>query len=213
MQSFQPSYGNVTGVEIRLNQGPGLTFKVGLFDFLPITGATPLAEGTVTTQTSGTAQFVAADWEKVSVTPGQTYYFGYCWVGGSQNSVAGASGNPYANGLLYGLGGALDFDGDFDLTFKTFSDACATPQEAIIELINAVISLNLKQGISNALDSKLENALSALEDANINNDASTTNLLNAFRYSVNAQRGIEISDIEADSLIDRAQAIIDSLSE
>ncbi len=130
VQSFQPSYDNVTGVELRLSQGPGLTFKVGLFNALPNTGAKPLAEASVTTETSGYPQFATANWGRVPVTPGQTYYIGYCWAGGSQNFLSGATGNPYPKGILYGLGGNLEFP-DFDFTFKTFSSPCPVLDVAI----------------------------------------------------------------------------------
>ena len=88
-----------------------------------------------------------------------------------------------------------------------------TPEEQIIELINMVISMNIQKGISNALDHKLDNALNALEDANTNNDTAAINLMYAFIYSVEAQRGKEITDTEADTLIVKAQGIIDALNE
>jgi hypothetical protein len=78
--------------------------------------------------------------------------------------------------------------------------------------MEAVVKLNLKQGISNALDSKLDNVLKALEDANANNDVSAINTLYAFMYSVEAQRAIHITDEQADMLTAEAQAIIDLLS-
>ncbi len=86
-----------------------------------------------------------------------------------------------------------------------------TPVELIGALINSVISMNLKQGISNALDSKLENIIKALEDANSNNDGAAMNKLYAFINSVNAQRGGNITDLQADGLVSDAQDIIDLL--
>ena len=102
---------------------------------------------------------------------------------------------------------AVDAD-DFDCVDL----APPTPEELITELVNVVIELNLQHGISNALDSKLDNVLKALEDANANNDVSAINALFAFINSVEAQRGKTISDADADSLIAAAQAIIDSLT-
>lgn len=87
-----------------------------------------------------------------------------------------------------------------------------TAEELMVELINDVIALNLKKGIANALDAKLENSLAALEDANSQNGVSAINMLFAFINNVDAQRGIHISHAEADALIASAQEIIDLLS-
>lgn len=86
-----------------------------------------------------------------------------------------------------------------------------TPAELIEELVNIVIGLNLHQGISNALDAKLDTALSALDDMNENNDVAAINSLNAFINSVEAQRGNKITNEDADALIAAAQAIIAEL--
>jgi hypothetical protein len=87
------------------------------------------------------------------------------------------------------------------------------PDELIAELVNTVIAMNLQQGISNALDHKLNNLLMALEDANTSNDVSAVNTLYSFIYSVEAQRGVHLTDQQADTLITDAEAIINSLSE
>jgi len=87
-----------------------------------------------------------------------------------------------------------------------------TPIEMLQELINTVISLNLQHGIENSLaDAKLENVLKALSDANENNDGAAINKLDAFISDVEAQRGKEIADEDAQTLIDAASAIIDKL--
>ena len=85
--------------------------------------------------------------------------------------------------------------------------------DLIAELVEKVTSLDLRPGIVNALNSKLENVLKVLEDENAANDISAINTLHAFINSVEARRGKEISDADADDLIAAAQAIIDSISE
>lgn len=87
----------------------------------------------------------------------------------------------------------------------------SSPTEMITGLMYEVISLNLKKGISNSMDVKLNSATSALTDAKSQNDLSAINMLNAFINSVEAQRGKEIADIDADDLISKAMQIIDSL--
>jgi hypothetical protein len=83
-----------------------------------------------------------------------------------------------------------------------------TPAELIQQLIADVIDLNLKQGISNSLDRKLDAVVQALDDLNQNNDVAAINALQAFINSVEAQRGIHITEAEADALIAAAQQII-----
>ncbi len=83
-----------------------------------------------------------------------------------------------------------------------------TPAEAIQEIIADVVALNLKQGISNSLDSKLDAAAQALDDLNQNNDVAAINALQALINSVEAQRGVRIADADADAIIAAVQAII-----
>ena len=73
------------------------------------------------------------------------------------------------------------------------------------------MTLNLQEGISNSLDSKLESALSALDDLNENNDSSAINSMYAFINSVEAQSGKKISVEDAENLIAIAKAIIANL--
>jgi len=80
--------------------------------------------------------------------------------------------------------------------------------KAIQDLISAVVALNLKQGISNSLDAKLEAAVEVLDDLNENNNVAAINALQAFINSVEAQRGIHIPETDADALIAAAEAII-----
>jgi len=137
------------------------------------------------------------------VNPDAIYGYGVSAAGG--NNI-----DSYEGGAAYSayLGGYQNSD----LWFRTGITATST-EELISALVERVINLNIHHGISNALDSKLDNVLQALEDANTKNDASAVNTLYAFIYSVEAQRGNKISDAEADDLITHAQAIIDSLVE
>jgi len=87
------------------------------------------------------------------------------------------------------------------------------PEVMLQQLSEIVFSLNIKQGISNSFDAKLSSALKALDDLNENNDVAAINSLNAFMNAVDAQRGKELTETEADELISKVQAIIDVLSQ
>jgi len=87
-----------------------------------------------------------------------------------------------------------------------------TPVDAAIEqLIEFVDCINGLNGIQNALDSKLGNALDAwlAENAEQRNDA--IKKMESFIIAVEAQRAKKISDVEADSLVEQALRIIDSM--
>ena len=92
-------------------------------------------------------------------------------------------------------------------------EALVDPEVMLQQLSDFVISLNIKQGISNSFDAKLSSALQALDDLNENNDVAAINSLNAFINAVEAQSGKAITEIDADELISKAQAIIDLLSQ
>lgn len=74
------------------------------------------------------------------------------------------------------------------------------------------MTFNLKHGIENSLDAKLDAALKALEDINENNDVAAINTLEAFINAVQAQSGTKITEADADALIAAAQEIIALLS-
>lgn len=94
----------------------------------------------------------------------------------------------------------------------SFTSLPQTPAEMISSLADQVLDLNLKRGISNALDTKLESALAILEDANQKNDVAAINKLYAFIAHVDAQSGKSIEESEANALIAAAEAIIQALS-
>ena len=75
-----------------------------------------------------------------------------------------------------------------------------------------VIDLNLQQGIENGLVAKLEAALRVLDDVNENNDVAAIKSLEAFINLVEAQRGKQISDTDADALIADVLEIVELLS-
>ena len=82
------------------------------------------------------------------------------------------------------------------------------PVAVLADLVDLVSTINANNGISNALDSKLSTAEQALADANLNNDTAALQvLMNAFIESVEAQRGKQISEAEADALVTKAQEI------
>lgn len=82
------------------------------------------------------------------------------------------------------------------------------PEQLLQSLAAQVMAFNLANGISNSLDAKLDSALNALDDLNINNDAAAVNSLYAFINSVEAQRGNQLTSAEADALVASAEAVI-----
>jgi hypothetical protein len=79
---------------------------------------------------------------------------------------------------------------------------------AIDSLSELVASYNLKQGIANSLDSKLQNVLDALSAANAGQRQDVTNKLDAFVNSVEAQRAKELTNAQADALESLARRIV-----
>ena len=83
-----------------------------------------------------------------------------------------------------------------------------TPADATQDLIGDVQALGLPDGIENSLVSKLEAAMNSLQNDHEN---AAENELNAFINQIEAQRGKELTDEQADELIARAQRVIDSI--
>jgi len=86
-----------------------------------------------------------------------------------------------------------------------------TVSEAIGSLSGLVASFNLRQGITNSLDAKLENAMEAYQAANAGNRQDVVNKLMAFINAVEAQRGKELTSAQADQLIAEANRILSVL--
>lgn len=87
----------------------------------------------------------------------------------------------------------------------------ATPGTLLQQLIDLVASYNLKQGISNSLDAKLQNAQKALDAARNNDIGTACNLVNAFMNEVSAQSGKSITSAQAQALLDLGLQIKQSL--
>jgi hypothetical protein len=85
-------------------------------------------------------------------------------------------------------------------------------EELLSNLVAVVLDQNLMGGISNALDRKLQNALAAMDRARSGDNASAIGILYAFIQSVEAQRGKEITETDADQLVFSAKAVIDALT-
>ena len=90
------------------------------------------------------------------------------------------------------------------------------PLQTVMDLADKILQLNVKNGISNSLDAKLNAVLNTIDDINTNNDAAAINSLEAFINAINTQLSngkIPSTDQWlADVLINDAQAIIDYLS-
>jgi len=82
------------------------------------------------------------------------------------------------------------------------------PEDEIEELIEDIKDMELPQGTETSLVSKLENAISSIEKENYN---AAVNQLNAFINEVEDQRGIKLTEAQADMLIGYAQWIIDNI--
>ena len=77
--------------------------------------------------------------------------------------------------------------------------------------IEVVLSLNLKAGIRNALDSKLQSALAALNRGHQQDSRPALGILSAFIRNVEAQRGKALTKEQADELASAARDIINAL--
>jgi hypothetical protein len=86
-----------------------------------------------------------------------------------------------------------------------------TASELLFDLAGQIELINLKVGISNSLDAKLDAIDNALNDLNTNNDVAACNALNAFINSVLAQSGTQIAEGDAAALIEDAMVIVELL--
>ena len=87
-----------------------------------------------------------------------------------------------------------------------------TSAQAINDLVAVVTAYNLKQGIANSLDTKLTNAMAAMNAANADQRGDAVNKMQAFINAVTAQRGKELTNEQADNLIAIANDIICSIN-
>jgi hypothetical protein len=104
----------------------------------------------------------------------------------------------------FGTIGSLDYGVRFNV-------ARPSPEALLENLVSAVIGMNIGSGIGNALDSKLQNALAALDRAQAGDTASASGILYSFIQSVEAQRGKKLTQAQADELVNEAKAVIAAL--
>ena len=74
-----------------------------------------------------------------------------------------------------------------------------------------ILGYNLQQGLNNSLDAKLQTVVNALEAINAGQRQDAANKLQAFVNEVEAQRGLKITDQQADELTGFATRIIAAL--
>jgi Tol biopolymer transport system component len=91
----------------------------------------------------------------------------------------------------------------------TFSlpSAAPTPAQLLQQLIDMVGSFNLRHGIANSLDVKLQNVQSALAAASSGNSSSACGMLSAFINEVQAQSGKDLTTQEAAQLVTLANQV------
>ena len=125
-------------------------------------------------------------------------------VGFSAPSLVGISGNVDASSI-----GARKIDG-VDVrgaNHLTYIRVIVPPEELLQDILSDVIAFEFNKGITNALSSTLTAALASWE----NDRAATINQLEAFINQVEAMRGTQMTDAEADELIASAQEIIEAI--
>jgi PKD repeat protein len=101
------------------------------------------------------------------------------------------------------------YDNNGSADHKSFSIDVRSPLEAIEDLIDIVIDMNLSSGLEGTLLAKLNHAIDFLND---NQTESAINQLLEFINKVEAQRGKKLTDEQADILVGEAEHIIDNLN-
>lgn len=97
------------------------------------------------------------------------------------------------------------FPSYFNQYLTDFSSLDAAP--AMNNLINVVKAMNLQEGETTSLDSKLHAAINSFDS----NNTEVENQLNAFIHEVNAQTGKKITQDQANQLMQYAQNIVNSI--
>ncbi len=141
--------------------------------------------------------------------PGQLVRSGNKGVSFTEPVAIGGPGFA-GNSMVVGEDGIASFvvskDGDI-----WFLRALPFPEELIQDLVQLVTEVNGRSGIVNSLDAKLEAVVQALDDLSQGNDDAAVGALRAFIQAVESQRGIHISEADADALVAAAQGIIAAL--
>jgi hypothetical protein len=143
-------------------------------------------------------------------SPYPSYEIPYYWT-----STPSAGGHRVVE-LVSGYGSSVKWpdtyaDGYVMAVRDGMSSCAVTPTEALEDLSATVANLDMRKGIANSLNAKLDTALGALDDLNENNDVAATNALGAFIHFVEAKRGKKIAEEDADMLIQAALNIITAL--
>ena len=114
-------------------------------------------------------------------------------------SCAPVSGSSFSIGTTVVMCTATDASGNS--SYASFNVTVKGASGQIADLIALVTSFNLRQGITNSLDAKLQNVLAALTAAGVGDIATACNKLNAFINEVQAQSGKAITTLQADQLL------------
>jgi hypothetical protein len=128
-----------------------------------------------------------------------------------------ADSNPTVNcskssGSMFAIGSTIvqctATDASSNSTQRSFNVTVNGAATQTANLIGLVQGFNLAQGISNSLDSKLQNILDAFNATNAGNRADACNQLAAFINSVAAQSGHQLTVAQANLLISKATQIM-----
>jgi hypothetical protein len=112
---------------------------------------------------------------------------------------------PVHDALVFGSNDPVAVE---DIVFldDTLEITAPTPTELVTELLADLDEMEIEDGFVNSLEAKLNGALSAFNEENVEGGIEE---LNAFINAVQAQRGKKISEGDADFLIASATSIID----
>lgn len=116
-----------------------------------------------------------------------------------------ASGSTFAIGTTTVSCSATDFS--YNTSSGTFTVLVEAAAQQVNDLIAEVNDMNMKMGIQNSLDAKLQNAEAALNAASAGSKTDVCNLMSAFINQTNAQSGKGLTTEQADELIADANRI------
>lgn len=189
------------------------TAEEGMIDLGSLGGGTSQVGGaSVVTLPGGPALNESGQVVGSSVTStGDNHAFSWTAAGGMIDigTLGGTSSGAFAvndEGQVVGISDTSS--GDFHAFLWDPPESAQDPATAITALIGQVETLGLQHGLETSLVAKLDTALIALGDTNLTNDVAATQALQAFVLQVTAQRGLGISEADADDLIAAANEII-----
>ena len=128
----------------------------------------------------------------------------------------GATGDIFGNSVALSgdtalIGARRDDDAGTNSGSAYVFNLC-DPVSLLADLISQVMELNLRNGVSNSLDAKLDNVLNALDDANENDDVAAIDSIEGFINAVEAQSGDFLTIEQPDEFIESALDTIDCLA-